>query len=76
MIIYEFLYNSSTEESSYATMSLHRTKEGAEKAMEKHKAKERRKWNKMYKNQPELIKKMSKFGQYQDWTIGEQKLLD
>lgn len=76
MIIYEFLYNSSTEESSYATISLHRTKEGAEEAMKKHKAKEKRKWSKLYKNEPEFINGTLKFGQYQDWAIGEQKLLD
>lgn len=76
MIIYEFLYCSSIYESTYASVSLHRTKEGAEKAMKKHKAKERKKWNKLYKNEPEFIKETLKFGQYQDWTIGEQKLLD
>ena len=41
MIIYEFLYCSCIHESSYATMSLHRTKEGAEKAMKKHKIERR-----------------------------------
>lgn len=36
MIIYEFLYCSCIYESSYSTMSLHKTKLGAYKAMRKH----------------------------------------
>lgn len=35
--LFAFLYNGCIHESSYATMSLHITKEGAEKAMEAHK---------------------------------------
>jgi len=37
--IYEALYNSSTEESSFATISIHRTKAGSEKAILDHKKK-------------------------------------
>lgn len=43
-IIHEFMYCESIHESSYCTMSLHRTKEGAEKAMNKHKEKCRKKF--------------------------------
>ena len=75
MLIYEFLYCPCIHESAYASVSLHRTKEGAEKAMKKHKASELKKFNKLYKNDPEL-KKLMKFGQHEDWSIGEQELLD
>jgi len=51
--IYEFLYNSSIHESSSATMSIHRTRAGAEKAMEDHKAIEKVKWQKMYDSMKE-----------------------
>lgn len=75
MKIYEFLYCPCVHESAWATVSLHRTKEGAEKAMKKHKDVERRKFNKLYKDEPELKKQM-KFGQHKDWCIREQELLE
>lgn len=37
-IIFEALYNDCFYESSYATISIHKTREGAEKAIEEHKA--------------------------------------
>ena len=37
--LYAFLYNSCIHESSWATVSLHYSKEGAEKAMQEHKQK-------------------------------------
>jgi hypothetical protein len=46
MKIYEFLYCGCIHESSYATMSLHKTKAGAEKAMNAHKEKEKKKYEK------------------------------
>jgi len=39
MIVYAFLYNGCVHESSYATMSLHKTEAGAIAAMTKHKEK-------------------------------------
>jgi len=74
-IIYEFLYCSCVHESSWATMSLHKTKEGAKKAMKKHKSAERRRFNKIYEDSPEL-KEIVKFGEHENWCIGEQELLD
>ena len=38
MKVYAFLYNSCIYESAHATMSLHKTRKGAEMAMEVHKA--------------------------------------
>lgn len=43
--LYEFLYCSCIHESGSATMSLHRTKEGAERAMEAHKAERQKEWD-------------------------------
>jgi len=44
MKIYCFLFNSCTFESSYATMSIHKTKIGAYKAMKTHKVNEFMYW--------------------------------
>lgn len=44
MRLYEALYNCMIHESSSATLSLHRTKEGAEKAIEEHKAEIKKEW--------------------------------
>jgi hypothetical protein len=48
--IYEFLYNPCTWESAFQTISCHRTREGAEKAMNDHKAKAKENFDKLYKN--------------------------
>ena len=75
MIIYEFLYCPCVHESAWGTISLHKTKNGAEKAMKKHKSAKRRKFNKLWKDEPELKKHM-KFGEHEDWCVGEQELLE
>ena len=76
MTVWEFLYCSCTEESASCTMSLHRTKSGAEKAMKKHKAEEKKKHNDMYKRLkvPKSIR--IKFGQFKSWSIVETEVLD
>lgn len=73
MKIYEFVYNPCIHESAPVTISVHRTKEGALKAMRKHKNAERRKFNEIYavKNPNK-----TKFGQQQHWSIFESVLLD
>lgn len=88
--LYEFVYCGMTEESSYATISLHRTREGAEKAMEKHKVEEKIKydkqmqryvdsWKKEGHNEQainELTKSIGEFGRFQDWGINEIEVQD
>lgn len=37
MKIYQALYNPMVHESAYATLSIHKTREGAEKAIQEHK---------------------------------------
>ena len=51
--LYAFLYNSCIHESSWATISLHYSKEGAEKAMQEHKQKALDEFNEMYANDNE-----------------------
>ncbi len=74
-IIYEFLYNSCIHESAAATMSLHRTREGAERALEEHKAKERENHKKMIEFDP-INYNDNNFGEHEDWYIGEKELMD
>lgn len=64
--IYAFLYNSCVQESSWATISLHYTKEGAEKAMQEHKQKALDNFNKMYADNNKFD---FKFGEYEDWCV-------
>lgn len=74
--LWAFYYCSCIYESSYATMSLHKTKEGAKKAMKKHKKQEKKKFYKMFINKEEALKRGLKFGQHEDWNIGEIEILD
>ena len=52
--------------SALLTVSLHYSKECAEKAMQEHKQKELDKFNEMYANDNELG---FKFGEYEDWCV-------
>lgn len=60
MKIYEFLYCSCIHESSYATMSLHKTKEGAEKAMKLHKEAAMKDYEEKYKREVGRTKEYAK----------------
>lgn len=64
--LYAFLYNDCIHESSSETMSLHFSKEGAEKAMEEHKQKALDKFNKRYSKNNEFG---FKFGAHQSWCV-------
>ena len=67
MKIWEALYNEMIYESSYATLSLHLSKEGAEKAIEKHKqivkAKYKAKFNR------------GSWDEFKNWKIKETEVL-
>ena len=67
MELYEFLYNPMIEESGYITMSIHRNKEGAEKAMEEHKEKEEKEFEDLYKDDD----KPFKFGYFESWCVNK-----
>jgi hypothetical protein len=73
-ILYAFLYCFDTEESGYETLSIHRTREGAERAMEFHKAEKLKEWKEIFSidgKEPPF-----KFGKYEDWKINEIEIQD
>ena len=78
VFVYEFLYNSDCCESAAATMSIHKTKKGAEMAMEFHKAEKQKQWDEMRKldeeNDPEYWKEF-KWDFDQWWGVRECELL-
>lgn len=78
VFVYEFLYNSDCCESAAVTISIHKTKKGAEMAMESHKAETQKQWNEMRKldeeNDPEYWKEFEwDFDQW--WGVRKCKLL-
>ena len=70
--VYEALYNPMTWESSYGTLSIHLSKEGAEKAIAFHKMEKIKEWQKMY---PEKEEQPYEFGQFEDWAVREIRVL-
>jgi len=79
MKIYEALYNGMIEESSYATLSIHKTIRGAEMAIEFHKAerfKEHEKDEERRKKEYGDDYEPHKFAQWERWDINETELLD
>lgn len=73
--VYVFLYCPCIHESAHATMSIHRTEEGAKKAMKKHKDVKLKKFNDYLKRNPHFTKYM-KFGEHEDWCVKEKELLE
>lgn len=71
MKVYEALHNSNTEESSPYTISIHLSKEGAEKAVEKNKAAEKASFDEIYPNGNEHYK----WNAWQWWGINETEIL-
>ncbi len=74
-ILYEFLYCPCIHESGWVTVSLHRTREGAQKALDSHKDSAKKEFNERYSKE-EIEKLIFKFGQFEDWRIGEIELND
>jgi hypothetical protein len=70
--LYAFLYNSCIHESSWATVSLHYSKQGAEKAMQEHKQKALDEFNEMYADDNEWD---FKFGGHEDWRVETVEVL-
>jgi hypothetical protein len=69
--VFEFLYSS---ENSYNTMSIHRTQKGAEIALEFHKNKIKKEWEK--ENMSDSEREAFPFDFDQSWGIRETKLED
>ena len=70
--LYAFLYNPMIHESGYITISIHRTREGAEKALAWHKNDCIKEWKEIMKDDLAEFP----FGQSQDWRIEEITILD
>lgn len=77
-IIYEALHNPEIHDSGYSTISLHKTREGAEQAIINHKIRVKKEFDDLYNN-PEypvdMVVKM-KWDDNQNWYIRETELLD
>lgn len=73
MILYEFLYCDCIYESSFETISLHYTPEGAQKALEKHKDKKLQEHIKYVKRCENwrFPPKLEEFGEFASWKIQE-----
>ena len=74
MKIFKFIYNPNTFESAYITQSLHKTIEGAIKAMNEHKNLFIEDLNQMLINEED--KDISIYLLYHDWDIEEIEILD
>lgn len=72
MKVFEALYNPMTEESSYYTLSVHKTKEGAERAINEHKKQRLSEWRRLY---PTKKDEPFKFGTFEDWDVCEIEVL-
>lgn len=70
--LYEFCYNPCIHESAPITISTHLTKEGAQKAMRKHKTKERKECKETFPTKEE--QKECPFGRYESWFINQIKI--
>lgn len=71
--VYAFQYCSCIYESSFYTVSLHRTQKSAELAMEFHKNEALEEFNEVYDN--EIIKEFGfKFGENEEWCVTEIKI--
>lgn len=74
--IYEALYNGSVCESAAHTISIHKTPEGAEKAIEEHKEWTKREWEKLYEDDEDEDREEFPWDFDQWWGIRETELLD
>ena len=79
-LLYAFLYNDCIHESSYQTMSLHYSEEGAKDAMVKHKNNAYQEFLKYDKFCRETNKEFyeqfpNKFGEHEDWAVDPVEVL-
>ena len=73
VFVYEFLYNSDCCEGAASTVSIHKTKKGAEMAMEFHKNEKLKEWEKECKEDPPTKEYPFDFDQW--WGVHECELL-
>lgn len=70
-IIYLAQYNPSTEESAYATLSIHRTEAGAEKAIRLHKITIKQEYEKLF---DAAYRAKHPYNGNRDWCVTVSKL--
>lgn len=73
--VYTFDYCDCIYESAFYTVSLHRTKKGAEMAMEYHKAEKLKEFNDLYDKSTQKEYGF-KFGQMESWRVSEMDIQD
>lgn len=74
MKVYQFLYCPCIWESAFGTISLHRTKKGAQEAMKAHKAEKRAEFDELYVDAKPH--RLIKFGLYEAWKVEAIELQD
>ena len=75
MILYQALYNSMIWESDFATISIHRTRQGARDALAKVVKFEHEKHNRIYNYDTKEMPYLYGF-EFQAWSIQEIQLLE
>ena len=78
--LWAFMYNSCVHESSWATISLHYSKEGAERALDLHKKQEYQRWKIVVDSDEDKgtefgFDTLSPFGEHEDWCIQPVEVL-
>lgn len=69
--LWAFYYNHMTWESSSEIISYHKTKQGANEAMNAHKAEAKKEFDRMYKDEKGW---KPKFGAFEAWYVSEFEL--
>lgn len=70
MKIFEFRYNSCIHESVMGTISLHKTRKGAEKALQNHKEQEKKEFEELWKGEEASYL----FGDMEHWDVVETEI--
>ena len=76
--VYQFIYNPFIYESSDTTISIHRTIEGAEKAMYEHKARRLKKFEELVEGYEERNagERRPIFGEDEEWDVVKTEILE
>lgn len=78
MRVYSASYSPMVKEYNYITLSIHKTKEGALKAIETHKLSIKQEFDNIYNNPEHPVEFFVdiQWDDYQDWMVDEFELLD
>lgn len=74
MIVFEFAYSECVYESGCVTQSIHKTRKGAEVALDFHRAHKRIEWEDLWET--EELRKAHPFGDMENWVVKETELDD